>query len=94
MASRVVMGVLAVALVIGMKFFNKSSDSSEVKAHLVKLCEGDSACVKAVETHFDGCFESSYKMGGRRTAARLEADQLVQCLNRKAGEPYFSASGK
>ena len=33
-------------------------------------------------------------MGGRRTASRLEADQLVQCLNRKSGEPYFSASGK
>jgi hypothetical protein len=48
--------------------------------------------VRTVETHFDSCFESAYKMGGRRRASRLDADQLAQCLNSKGGQPYFTTA--
>ena len=83
--------VLVVAVIIGMKMYNKQSTSKEVKAELVKLCEGDQKCVAAVETHFEGCFDSSYSIGGRRRSGKLDSDQLVACVNQRAGVEYFSA---
>lgn len=84
-------GVLIVAaIVLGLKFYNKHSDKSEVRGKMVQLCEGEAACVKAVETHFEACFEAAYKMGGRRSASRLEAEQFVQCVNSRSGKPYFA----
>jgi hypothetical protein len=90
--NRVVVGLLGVALLFGVKFFNKSSDSRAIKARLVELCESDKRCVQSVEAHFEACFESSYKLGGRRKASHLEADELVQCLNRRSGQPYFASA--
>jgi hypothetical protein len=82
--------LVGVAFVLGMKFYNKSSANKEVKAHLMALCEGDAGCQTAVGTHFDGCFESAYKMGGRRSSSRLESEQLVLCINSRAGKPHFA----
>ena len=91
---RLIGGIVVFGAVIGLKFYNKSSASSEVQAHLVKLCSGDAQCEQAVATHFDACFESSYKMGGRRTSSRLEGAELVKCINARSGKPYFSFSEK
>jgi hypothetical protein len=90
--NRVVAGLLGVALLFGVKFFNKSSDSKAVKGRLIELCESDKRCVQSVEAHFDACFDASYKMGGRRKSSHLEADQMVQCLNSRAGRSYFASS--
>jgi hypothetical protein len=90
--NRVVVGLLGVALLFGMKFFNKSSDSKAVKARLVALCESDTRCVQSVEAHFESCFESAYKLGGRRKSSKLETGELVQCLNGRAGESYFASA--
>lgn len=94
MAQKVIGAVIAIALVVGVKFYNKSSATAEVKAHMVKLCGGDAACEQAVGTHFEACFEQAYKMGGRRRDSRLEGGQLVQCVNSRAGKPYFSFTEK
>lgn len=91
MGKRVVIGLVAGIVALGMKFYNKSADAQDVKAHLVSLCESDSRCVKSVEDNFQACFDSAYKLGGRRQGARLETDQLVSCLNQRSGQPYFAA---
>ena len=90
--NRVVVGLLGVALIFGLKFFNKSSDSKAVKARLVALCESDARCVQSVDAHFESCFESAYKLGGRRKASHLETNQLVECLNSRAGQSYFASA--
>lgn len=82
--------LVAVVAILGMKFYNKASAHDDVQARLVELCEGDSACQAAVRTHYDACFESSYKMGGRRSSSKLDLGSLVKCVNAKAGEDYFS----
>jgi hypothetical protein len=86
---KLAMGLLAVAAVLGMKFYNKSSANKEAKAHLMTVCESDAGCRSAVESHFEACFESAYKMGGRRSSSRLESEQLVSCINSRAGKAYF-----
>ena len=88
-----VAGVLiGVALVFGLKFYNKNTAAHEVKARLVELCEQDSSCVAAVDQNFDACFEQAYKMGGRRKSSHLESEQLVQCVNGRSRKAYFSVS--
>jgi hypothetical protein len=91
MGKRVVIGLVAGIVALGMKFYNKSADAKEVKSHLVSLCADDARCVKSVQDNFDACFESAYKLGGRRQAAHLESDQLVGCLNSRSGQSYFMA---
>jgi hypothetical protein len=91
MGKRVVIGLVAGIVALGMKFYNKSADAQETKSHLVSLCADDARCVKSVEANFDACFESAYKLGGRRQAAHLGADQLASCLNSRSGQPYFTA---
>jgi hypothetical protein len=89
---RAAIGILGVAILFGVKFFNKSSDGKAVKAQLVALCEGDAKCTQSVEAHFDACFDSAYKLGGRRRSSHVESGQLVECLNSRAGRPYFASA--
>lgn len=89
---RLLGAIVSVGLILGLKFYNKSASAHDVKARLVEVCEQDSGCVAAVDKHFEACFEQAYKMGGRRQSSRLESEQLVQCINTRAGEPYFSVS--
>jgi len=89
MGKRLAGALLGVVAILGMKFYNKASAHDDVKARLVALCEADAECVADVGKHYDACFDASYKMGGRRTASKLDVDALVACVNRSAGEPYF-----
>ena len=82
--------VLAIAVIVGFKMYNKQSTFKDVKARLVQLCENDQKCVAAVDTHFEGCFDSSYSMGGRRRSSELRSADLVSCINQRAGVDYFS----
>jgi hypothetical protein len=90
--NRAVIALLGVAILFGVRFFNKSSDSRAVKAHLVSLCEGQSKCMQSVEAHFEACFDATYKLGGRRQASRLDTGELAQCLNSRAGQSYFASA--
>ena len=85
-------GVWAIALlaIVGFKFWNRNSDEKKFHKEMVELCEGDPECIEAVETHFDVCFSDSYSMGGRRRAAHLDVQKMVDCINQKAGKTYFS----
>ena len=88
MGKRVLFGVLAGVVALGMKFYNKSTDSQELKSHLVSLCAGDRRCVQSVETNFEACFDQAYKLGGRHTASHLESDEFIACMNSR-GATYF-----
>jgi hypothetical protein len=82
--------LVAIVAVVGMKFYNKASAHDDVQARLIELCEGDDACQTAVRTHYDACFDASYKMGGRRQSSKLDLNTLVKCVNERAGEEYFT----
>jgi hypothetical protein len=88
--NRLLVGLLGVGLVLGLRFYDRSSASGEVKAHLVQLCRGDSGCLSAVEHQFDSCFEQSYKRGGHRQSSHLESGELVQCMNSRGRKTYFA----
>jgi hypothetical protein len=89
MAKRLAGALLAIVAIVGMKFYGKASAHDDVKGRLVALCETDAECVADVEKHFDACFDSSYKMGGRRSSSKLDTDALVKCVNTRSGVPYF-----
>jgi hypothetical protein len=82
--------LVGVLLIVGMKFYGKASAHDDVRTRLVELCAGDAQCQSAVQTHYDSCFEASYRLGGRHDGSRLDANALVTCVNRKAGEEYFT----
>ena len=85
--------VVVIALLVGWKLYNKSSDAADVKTALVGVCADDAACVEAVNRHFDTCFNQSYDMGGRHRSASLDTSQLTSCINQQAGSEYFAYAG-
>lgn len=92
--NRLLGALLTLATVFGIRAYNKQSAASEVKARLVSLCEGDSACVGSVATHFDACFDDAYTLSSRSQDGQKIARSLVTCLNQKSGEEYFVTSKK
>ena len=92
MGKRLAGALLAVVAILGMKFYNKASAHDDVKSRLVALCEADAECAADVERHYDACFDSSYKMGGRRQSSKLDVDALVKCVNTRSGVPYFAVN--
>jgi len=82
--------LVAIVAMVGMRFYNKASAHDDVQARLIELCEGDNACQTAVRTHYEACFDASYKMGGRRQSSKLDLNTLVKCVNSRAGEEYFT----
>jgi len=86
--------LVAIVAIVGMKFYNKASAHDNVQAELIQLCAGDDACQTAVRTHYEACFDASYKMGGRRQSSRLDEHTLVKCINSRAGEDYFTVDEK
>lgn len=81
---------LAIAgIIIGVKFHNKSQTASKVKESLISVCNQESECLAAVNDYFQNCFDSSYDLGGRRRSAGLDADNLANCINNRAGSEYF-----
>ena len=92
MGKRLAWALLGVVAILGMKFYSKDSAEDDVRARLVALCATDDECVADVQRHYDACFESSYRMGGRQTASRLDVDHLARCVNTRSGVPYFAVS--
>jgi hypothetical protein len=90
--NRLLGAFLTLAIVFGIRAYNKQSSASEVKTRLLALCEGDSGCASSVESHFDACFDSSYTLTSRNPDAQKIARSLVTCLNQKSGQGYFVAT--
>lgn len=84
--------LVAVIAIVGMKFYNKASAHDDVQSRLVELCEGDATCQAAVKTHYDACFDSAYKLGGKNQSSKLDLNTLVKCVNERAGEEYFTVT--
>ncbi len=89
---RIAGALVAIVAIVGMKFYNKASAHDDAQGQLIQACAGDEACQTAVRTHYEACFDASYKMGGRRQSSKLDADSLVKCINSRAGEDYFAVA--
>jgi hypothetical protein len=92
--NRLLGALVTIALIFGIRYYNKQSAAKEVKTKLVSLCSGDPDCVASVEANFDACFEDAYSIASRKEDAQKVAQSLVRCLNSKSGEEYFVASKK
>jgi hypothetical protein len=92
--NRLMGALLTIAVIFGMRAYNKHSAAAEVKTKLVGLCSGDQACTASVDANFDACFENAYGIASRKEDAQKVAQSLVSCLNQKSGEEYFVASRK
>lgn len=90
--NRLLGALLTLAIVFGIRVYNKQQAASEIRVRLVALCEGESACAHSVETHFDTCFDDAYTLGSRSQDAQKIARTLVTCLNEKSGQGYFVAA--
>ena len=78
-----------ILLLLAFKFYNKSDDHSDVQEQLIQICEFEEACEKAVEYHFDSCFEENYSIGTNRRGAKLKVGELLGCINQKMGKEIF-----
>jgi hypothetical protein len=84
--------LIGVAAIVGMRFYAKASAHEDVRARLIELCSGDAQCQTAVQTNYDPCFETAYKLSERRDASKFDANTLVACVNRRSGEEYFTVN--
>lgn len=92
--NRLLGALMTIAVIFGVRAYNKHAAAAEVKTKLVSLCSGDQACIASVETNFDACFENAYGVASSKDDAQRVAQSLVSCLNQKSGEEYFVASRK
>lgn len=88
-AKQLVGAVVVVVAVVGLKVHGKARAERETRQALVDLCEGDEDCLAAVDEHFDACFGKAYDLGGRRRAATLDVEEMVECLNSRSGNDWF-----
>ena len=79
--------VIAIAAIIGFKFWNKSSDSNEAKSQATQVIQGwpeysrDAAYYdQLIETAHERAFDSAYSMGGRRRSAEFDAGEYLYKL--------------
>ena len=79
---------LAVGIVVGYKFYNKSQTASDVKNKLLAACAEDNQCAASVNQYFDECFNANYDLGSRRRSGDLDGPSFADCLNQKAGESF------
>ena len=86
---RLAAAIVAVVAIVGMRLYTRTSTHDDLRSRLIELCAGDAACQTAVHTHYDGCFEASYKGGASRHASRVDESSLIKCINSRAGEAYF-----
>jgi hypothetical protein len=83
--------VFGIALVLGLKFYNKGATHDEVRAQLLDVCgKRDKPCVSAVKKHFDACFADNYDIGTSRNAGHLNEDAFLRCFNERSGTPVFA----
>ena len=86
------LGIIAIAALVGWKFYNKSDNHDELIKQLTTACAEDTGCIEAVEKHFESCFESNYKMGSRRRSGGLNQESFLACFNEQSNVEYFTFS--
>ncbi len=82
--------VAGIAAVLALKLYGKALRQDDARDSFVRSCQGEAACTAAVSSHFDDCFERSYK-AGNPTAKAVDVAGLSSCLNSRAGAPLFAA---
>jgi hypothetical protein len=76
-------GLLIGGGLIGMKFWNKSSGSGDVKQEITKLLarhlapqgNTEAEVKELVDQHHDACFDQASSMGGRRQSSSFDAEK-------------------
>jgi hypothetical protein len=81
---------VVVLIVIGVKFWNKSSSYHDVKAQMLEFCRGTTQCEATLSENFDTCFNSHYDMGSKRRSGGLDQSAFVQCINKHAGSELLT----
>jgi hypothetical protein len=92
--------VLSLTISLVFKLSNKSSDDKEVRNEMIELvhdfpdyAENSSYYTQLIDRYHHEAFEAAYSLGGRRTAAKIDAKlYLVQISSRMAAKA--SADGK
>lgn len=86
-----IFGIIGVCVLFGFKMYNKGQSHDTMRAELVQACDKEKPCIKAVNKHFDACFDSAYSSGSRREDSSFDQSRFLSCFNQKSGKTYFSA---
>jgi hypothetical protein len=92
--------VLSLTISLVFKLSNKSTDDKEVRGEMIEVvhdfpdyAENSSYYTQLIDRYHHEAFEAAYSMGGRHTAAKIDAKlYLVQISSRMAAKA--SADGK
>ncbi len=84
---KILIAIPIVAAFIGWQYYTKSQEAKETKAEMLTMCEGDAACIDAVEKYAASCFDEHYRMGRRSQGVLM--DEFVGCVNKSSGTDFF-----
>jgi hypothetical protein len=82
---------VAIAVVLGLKFWSKGSDGAEVReaAYQRYADLGSPEDIKrVVDRHHDACFDAAYTMGGRRTSSKFDLDKYLRLMDGKVDAAF------
>ena len=86
---KILIAIPLVAAFAGWQYYTESQESKEMTARMITMCEGEAACLAAVEKHAAGCFDENYRMGRRSQGVKME--EFVTCVNTRSGTPFFQS---
>jgi hypothetical protein len=75
--------VIALVVVFGLKFYNKSKASDEVKQEIYAAfaeAEDQTLIRKLIDRHHDRCFDAAYTMGGRRSGGKFDEKKYATSM--------------
>ena len=79
--------VVVIALMLGMKFYNKGQAGKDVKAQAVQVVQTLPGYAKEpayydslLEAAHPTAFDAAYEMGGRRQSAKFDAERYLDAL--------------
>jgi len=84
---KILIAIPLLALFMGWQYYNKNKESKETRAEMIRMCDGDTRCISAVEKYEESCFDDHYHMG--RRSQGVKTDEFVACINQHAGEEFF-----
>ena len=84
---KIVIAIALAAAFAGWQYYTKGKEAKEMKANMLSMCAGETACLEAVEKYAASCFDEHYKMGRRRQGVLM--DDFVACVNKSSGTDFF-----
>ena len=84
---KILIAIPLVAAFAGWQYYTKNKEGKEMKANMLTMCEGDKACLDAVEKYAAQCFDEHYRMGRRSQGVLTE--EFVTCVNKNSGTDFF-----